>query len=365
MNSQVALEWLALSRMSLPWQVYSRVREEGLTAAEIWRGKCPPRFASELSKVRAECFAWAAGQKRECAAAGVELLYPGHASYPKSLGLIAAPPLVLYLKGDTAAVGCHMAAVVGSRDAVSYGERVTREITERLVAAGYTVVSGGARGIDAAVHEEALNRNGRTVAVLGTGVDVDYPKVNSALFQRILDQGGALITEYPLGTLAARWNFPRRNRLISGLCEKVIVTQAAARSGALITANAAAEQGREVWAVTARVGEPEFAGCLRLISDGAHPVISPAEVVDAGAGVPRPRRDHWLEQYPPTERKVLSLIMDEEKDLDELAVDSGVSIDTLTSLISRWEADGIVQGRPFYGFRVNHDNIARETAHAV
>lgn len=202
----------------------------------------------------------------------------GDAEYPSLLGEVYDPPPVLWLQGQIPP-GPRV-AIVGSRRATPYGLRVAREFAAALVAAGVTVVSGLARGIDTAAHEGALKGGGRTLAVLGCGLDIAYPPENARLQGTIAEQG-AVLSELPPGSAPTAGNFPARNRIISGLCQATLVIEAGERSGALITASQALEQGREVLAVPGNITSLASVGCNRLIVDGARPALSPADVLSA------------------------------------------------------------------------------------
>lgn len=221
-----------------------------------------------------------AEQVRErCRKAGIRILALGSREYPEPLTRIADAPLVLY--GSGAAAGSSEAvALVGSRAATEAGREFAGLLAADLASAGMTVVSGMARGIDTAAHEGALRGGGRTVAVLGCGVDILYPPESRRLRGRILEQGG-LVSEFPPGTPPLRHHFPMRNRLISGLARGVVVVEAPERSGALITARTALEQGREVMAVPGSPLYPHTAGSNRLLREGATPVTGAEEVLQA------------------------------------------------------------------------------------
>jgi DNA processing protein len=210
---------------------------------------------------------------------------PGHAivtladaAYPRLLLEIPDPPPLLYAVGRVELLGRPSLAVVGSRNATAQGARDAEQFAKAFSAAGLTIVSGLALGIDAAAHRGGLAAEGSTIAVLGTGVDVIYPRQNAPLAGRIAESG-LLLSEFPLGTGGVAHNFPRRNRLISGLAQGCLVVEAALSSGSLITARAAAEQGREVFALPGSIHSPLTKGCHALIKQGAKLVESAEDVL--------------------------------------------------------------------------------------
>jgi DNA processing protein len=209
-----------------------------------------------------------ARERKRMVAAGLQFLTLPEVEYPAPLREIAQPPPVLYVRGTWAPGDRRAVAIVGSRSATPYGRGVADRLAFDLAARGLTIVSGLARGIDAAAHRGALRAHGRTLAVLGSGGDVIYPAEHRKLAEAIAGQG-ALFSEFPLGTPPLKGNFPQRNRLISGLALGVIVVEAAADSGALITAHHALEQGREVFAVPGMVRSRLSQGCHQLIKAGA------------------------------------------------------------------------------------------------
>ncbi|MDH3284502.1 MAG: DNA-processing protein DprA [Acidobacteriota bacterium] len=199
--------------------------------------------------------------------------------YPAPLRSISVPPLVVAVRGDVACLARTSIAVVGSRRPTAYGLIQAERLAGPLAAAGLPIVSGLARGIDAAAHRAALDHGGPTVAVLGTGLDRVYPAEHDGLLDRIAGSG-AVLSEFPPGTPPKRNHFPRRNRLIAGLALAVVVVEAAERSGSLVTARWAAEEGRSVLAVPGRAGEPTSAGTLGLLRDGAALACTPEDVLD-------------------------------------------------------------------------------------
>ncbi|MGH8299607.1 MAG: DNA-processing protein DprA [Steroidobacteraceae bacterium] len=213
-------------------------------------------------------------------ASGARLILWGEDDYPQQLGATVGPPPALYAIGNATVLKAPQLAMVGARSASPSGRAIARDLAGALAQAGLTITSGLAAGIDAASHEGALAACGRTVAVLGTGLDRTYPPENAGLAERIR-AAGALISEFPPGTGPQRQNFPRRNRVISGLALGTLVVEAAEGSGSLITARQAADQGREVFAVPGSIRSPLSRGCHRLIREGAHLVEGAADVLVA------------------------------------------------------------------------------------
>ncbi len=202
--------------------------------------------------------------------------------YPAMLRSIPDPPAVLYLRGELQPRDLHALAIVGSRKCSYYGREQAERFAAILSAAGMTVISGGARGIDSAAHRGAISHpEGRTIAVLGSGVDVPYPPENEKLFEQIAGGRGAVLSEYPLGAPPVAENFPRRNRIVSGMSRGVLVVEADVRSGALITARQAnEEQGRTVFALPGRVDNALSVGPHQLIRDGAILVTQLSDILD-------------------------------------------------------------------------------------
>jgi DNA processing protein len=205
------------------------------------------------------------------------LIRPDAADYPAGLLDLEDPP-PLYVRGETSTAPA--VAVVGTRRCTRYGVGLAEAFGTALSRAGWTTVSGLARGIDAAAHRGTLRGPGEAVAVLGSGVDVIYPAENADLYHSILGGRGAVMSEYPPGTRPDRWRFPARNRLIAAIASAVVVVEAGEKGGALITARLAAESGRPVLVVPGDVDRPASAGCNRLIRDGAHPVLGVDDLIE-------------------------------------------------------------------------------------
>lgn len=209
----------------------------------------------------------------------VRIVTQDSAQYPANLKSIYDPPLVLFLRGNFLPQDDLSIAIVGTRMATIYGINMARKISSQLAEKGFTIVSGGARGIDTAAHQSALGIKARTVAVLGCGVDVVYPSENTRLFEQII-QKGVLVSEFPMGTMPFRGNFPLRNRIVSGLSVGVVIIEAPRRSGALITASSALEQGREVFCVPGQADSFTMKGSHRLLKEGAKLVEDIDDIIE-------------------------------------------------------------------------------------
>jgi DNA processing protein len=229
---------------------------------------------------------------------GHRVLALGEPGYPELLAHIPDPPLLLYIKGRAELLDAPMLAIVGSRNASTQGKANALAFAEALSGAGLCIVSGLALGIDAAAHEGALRGPGSTVAVIGTGPDLVYPARNRALYERIGAEG-CILSEYPVGTPPLPGNFPKRNRIISGLAAGVLVVEAAAQSGSLITARQAADQGREVFAIPGSIHASLAKGCHLLIREGAKLVDTAADVLEAMALSPLTRKNDLARRWPP------------------------------------------------------------------
>ncbi len=245
--------------------------------AEILRRHLDEKAVAALLKLRREKPQLPEQIAEACAKLGVSIWTRDDDEYPPILREIARPPLALFARG-TSVPDAERIAVVGSRHASPYGRRVSEELAMGLAARGVTVVSGAARGVDSAAHTGAL-RSGRTVAVLGCGIDVVYPPENAKLLDEIAESG-VVLSEYPPGTRPVAAFFPQRNRIISGLSRGTLVVEAAERSGSLITAEFALSEGRDVFAVPGGIYSDTSRGCHRLIQQGAKLVTSAADVLD-------------------------------------------------------------------------------------
>lgn len=210
---------------------------------------------------------------------GITVLTVADAAYPALLKQIYDPPPVLYLRGEIKPADAQAIAIVGTRKMTSYGSVVTERLAAELVGQGFTIVSGLARGVDGAAHKAAVEAGGRTIAVLGGGLNNIYPREHEQLAQQIIDGHGAVISEFPPDFPAVPGNFPARNRIISGLSLGLVVTEAAEQSGTMITVGTALEQGREVFAVPGPITSMLSVGTMKLIKDGATLVTSAADIL--------------------------------------------------------------------------------------
>lgn len=279
---------------------------------------------------------------------GVQVVTFLEENYPKLLKEIHDPPVVLYVKGELRPDDLSL-AIVGSRKGSSYGLKVAEEIARQLVEYGLTVVSGLARGIDTASHEGALKAKGRTVAVLGSGLWEIYPPENRSLSSAIA-LSGALVSEFSMTQPALPENFPRRNRLISGLSVGVLVVEADEKSGALITAHAAMEQGREVFAIPGRVDSPLSRGTHRLIQEGAKLVQDLSDILEELKIPIVHATPPLLSQAPPSlsgeEEVIYETLSDFPKSVDLIAEESHLSADTTLSTLVRLELKKLVKAFP-------------------
>ena len=273
------------------------------------------------------------------------------ATYPKLLLEIPDPPPLLYCNGRVDLLNRPSLAVVGSRNATAQGLRNAQQFARAFSEAGLTIVSGLALGIDAAAHRGGLEGAGSTVAVLGTGIDRIYPAQNHALAESIAARG-LLLSELPLATPSLRQNFPRRNRLISGLAHGCLVVEAAPASGSLITARAAAEQGREVFAIPGSIHSPLSKGCHALIKSGAK-LVETAEDVLSELAVYRPALEAGPRRARPaaapaaeSESPLLSHLGFDPVDIDALCARSGLPAERVAAELLRLELDGHVAVLP-------------------
>ena len=290
---------------------------------------------------------------------GAEVVTLNDPRYPANLKETHDPPPYLYVKGELIAGDRVSVAIVGSRMASQLGKQITAKFAGELAANGITIVSGGARGIDTESHKGALSAGGRTIVVLGCGIDIAYPPENKGLFEQVAGKG-AVVSEYPMGTQPLPGNFPARNRIISGIALGTLVVEAAEDSGSLITANCSVEQGREVYAVPGSVASQTSKGTNSLIKKGAKLVQVPHDILEdlfpymkgymkelalgdseGGRGPEAPKI-----KLEPEEQKLYDIITVEPVHVDDLAEKSGVAVSRALSLLLGLELKGIVRQVP-------------------
>jgi DNA processing protein len=264
--------------------------------------------------------------------------------YPRLLREIPAPPPVLFVKGALTDADKIAIAIVGTRRATSYGREMARRIASELAGAGVTIVSGLARGIDAVGHQAALEAGGRTIAIMASGVNIIYPPEHRELAARIAEQG-ALVSDYPPDRKPDAVNFPARNRIISGISLGTLVVEAPARSGALITCDFAADQGREVFVVPGSALSSASEGTNRLLRDGARAVMCAGDILD-DLDLGRRREQVAVQQAFPmseAERRIMSLLTTEPQHIDELITAANLSISEGAALLTQMELQGFVR----------------------
>jgi DNA processing protein len=275
---------------------------------------------------------------------GIDVLTWEDEGYPTRLRDVDNAPPVLYLRGTITPDDDWAVAIVGTRRATSYGRQVTEGIARELAHNSVTVVSGMARGIDGVAHRAALDAGGRTLAVLGSGVDRIYPPEHRRLAEEIVAQG-ALVSDYPPGTPPEGRNFPPRNRIIAGLSLATVVVEAGRRSGALITSDFALEQGREVFAVPGNVMAPQSRGPNRLIQQGAHPLLDPKEILETLelSMLTEQRQARTVLPSNPSEAQIFDVLGYESLHVDEIQVQTGMPIEEVTATLAMMELKGMVR----------------------
>jgi len=277
-------------------------------------------------------------------ATGISVLIQQDENYPKRLKELDQPPPLIYTQGEIIPDDEWSVAIVGTRRVTAYGRQVAEDIAGSLARNGLTIISGLARGVDSIAHQAALNAGGRTIAVLGSGLDRIYPPENRRLAEQI-KASGALISEYSPSTPPEASNFPQRNRLISGLSLAVIVVEAGIKSGALITANFAADQGREVFAVPGNITSPGSMGTNRLISNGAHPMLGAdqvLEILELGL-VAEHRSARVALPSDALEAQLFETLGGEPLHIDEITNRTEIPVEKVTATLALMELKGMVR----------------------
>jgi len=360
-SGQDCAPWLALGRIRGVGGVsFKKITARFADPAAVFRAS-----AAELAEIEglhrelihsiANFNDWAEIDKeiQRARAAGIKMIPFSDAAYPGSLRAIADPPPLLYVKGELRDNDSKAIAIVGSRSASDYGRRIARDLARGLASFGFTVVSGMARGIDGMAHESALQAGGRTLAVLGSGIDRAYPPEHEMLYRRI-SESGAVISELPMGARPIAFNFPARNRLISGLSLGVVVVEATEKSGSLITASLAAEQGREVFAVPGEAGASRSRGSHRLIRQGAKLVETVEDIIEEIApqlsrrnGDAAPASARSLPEHSgPAARQIFALLKETSLQVDQVIEQSGLPAPQVLQVLLDLELQGFVCQTP-------------------
>ncbi len=292
--------------------------------------------------------------REQMAKIGVKIVSEWDDNYPVSLKELPDRPVFLFARGDIIPEDRYAVAVVGTRNPTPYGEHFAGEISAELSRMGLTIVSGVARGVDTAAHTGALKAEGRTIGVLGSGPDVPYPRENAGLMER-MSRSGAVITEFPPGTAPNRENFPRRNRIISGLSLGVLVVEAAADSGSLITAGLALEQGKEVFSVPGSVNSENSKGTNQLIKKGAKMVTGAGDILEELSPVLKgfiaEARKKAIPDLTGDEDRLLKTLGPEPRHVDEISRELGMDTPKLLGILLSLELKGVVAqsaGKKFF-----------------
>ncbi|MCW3062173.1 MAG: hypothetical protein JWQ02_3994 [Capsulimonas sp.] len=324
-----------------------------------WRDALPDLTAKQLDrlrKIRDQDFSKELAFLERSGGRAVAFTDP---DYPTNLKPLPDAPPVLIVRGSFVSEDKFSVAIVGSRRASSYGLSLARRFAAELADRGLTIVSGGARGVDTQAHLGALDAKGRTIAYLGCGADINYPSENRTLFDNIVASGGAVASEFPLGTRPEPWRFPARNRLISGTALGVLVIESPLDSGSLITAREAGDQGRDVFAIPGPIDTGRSAGCHKLIQDGAKLVQSVDDILEelgvltlrspdgptnliSGAPIPT--------NLPPEQRRVLELLTLQPRNVDSMIVESKMTAPQVSSILTLLEMRGLARRVPGNAF---------------
>ncbi len=343
-----------------PKAIFNMKREDFNSVSRL--GKRTISALCDKSTVRVE------EVKEQCKRIGICILTIDSPYYPECLKQISAPPQVLYVRcrhrynlNDYTCIG-----VVGTREATPYGVAVTEEISYGMATNGFVVISGMAKGIDAAAHRGAVAAGGITIAVAGGGLETAYPYCNKELMQSII-KTGMVISEYPPYSEPKRHHFPERNRIIAGLSQGILVTEAPERSGALITANYALEENRDVFSVPGDITRPKSVGANNLIKEGAYPVTSARDIVEhygyeysqSGANnvqqenIPKNVNNDLFKDLTEEEKHIISKLSLTPINFDMLLAATGVAPDKLASIITMLEIKGKVKTHPGKSFTLN------------
>jgi DNA processing protein len=315
----------------------NHIGEETARILHHWQDHCD--IIAELAEVKTR---------------GLQLITKADQNYPAPLRDAYDAPNVLYVWGDLLERDKHAISIVGSRRATNYGMQATKKFSFQLAHAGYTVISGLARGIDTAAHEAAVAAQGRTIAVIGSGLAKLYPPENLSLAQKIAAGHGAIVSEFPLHTEPDKQTFPQRNRIVAAWCRALLLTECPAWSGAIITANLANEYGKTVYAVPGPIDKPTSAGCHQMIRDGATLVCDPSQILDdlgnlaLTASTAASTTTAELPLLLGDEETIFA-ILTEEMGVDQIVHRSALPVGTVTATLMKLEMKRLVRAMP--GFR--------------
>jgi len=277
---------------------------------------------------------------------GIRIITYFDPEYLEPLRDLFDPPPVLYVRGNISYNFKESLSIVGSRDSTDYGMMITDQFSRQLSEWGFTIISGGARGIDSTAHRAALDCGGKTIAVFGCGQDVIFPAENAKLFARIAEKG-MIISEFPMGTIPEKFNFPARNRIIAALGRGTLIVEAGEKSGALITAELASQIGRDVFAIPGRLTDPLSKGTNMLIADGAHPVSCPSEIAERFGLIVAPSNgelsENVLETLNADEAIVYESVGLEAKDLDSIVREIGLPAQRVISALLMLQTRNLVK----------------------
>jgi DNA processing protein len=316
-----------------------QIGEETATIIHRWQDHCD--VTKELNDVKAR---------------GLTLLSKFDEGYPAPLRDAYDGPNVLYVWGKLEERDRHSIAVVGSRRSTNYGNTATKKFSFQLANAGYTIISGLARGIDTIAHESAIAAQGRTIAIIGSGLAKIYPPENMALAEKIANGHGAIVSEFPLNTEPDKQTFPQRNRIVAAWCKALLVTECPAWSGAMITANLASEYGKQVYAVPGPIDKPTSTGCHQLIRDGATLVFDASQIMDDFGSLAFANTNKIIEEksnelplLEGNEARIYDVLSSDEMSVDRIISQSGLPASTVTATLLKLEMKRMVKALP--GFR--------------
>lgn len=287
---------------------------------------------------------------RRLKAQGVSVLYDGHLQYPEKLSYIPDAPVTLFTKGKISLLteqNTKGLAIVGSRNVSLYGKQMVYELVQVLLEYKITIISGMALGVDGLVHQETVRGNGNAVAVLGSGINIPYPRENLRLYQALCD-GGLVLSEYGLDVRPDAWHFPLRNRIISGLSDAVLVIEAREKSGSLITADQALEQGRDVFAIPGRIHDRNSAGCNNLIKTGAACITSANDIIDLMRLQKKKemvtcKKEENKILLAPKEKMVYSCVRLESRHVDEICNELDLRVPDILGVLFDLEKRGLIK----------------------